>query len=386
MDSGSRSAAGPAHNRNLGGGLTEIHPAAERRYERPAAIASVAAALVLLFTATTLLTHAWRAQRLDRAQAKYQAGQELAAGGRNAEAAQDFREALAYSHDDPVYRFALAQSLVALKQYGEAENYLNDLRAADPTSGPVNLMLARIAAAEGRDDNAIDDYHRAIFGYWPEHPEQNRLAARVELTGIFDREGRTKEALAELLQLAGEAPDEPARLEAASMLLGHGSPSHAAELYRSVLAAHPRDAAAEQGLGEAYFAMGDFVGARRAFDAAVRYGSITPALAERIAFINSVLDLDPTLLRLTARQRFERAHELLSRTLAAAGQCAAVPPDAFQKAQAVLAKSARGMRSGETAEMLTAAQSLWRARADACPRLPATDQPLAVLMNRMRNQ
>jgi enoyl-CoA hydratase/carnithine racemase len=132
--------------------------------------------------------------------------------------------------------------------------------------------------------------------------------------------------------------------------------------------------------------MGDFVGARRAFDAAVRYGSITPALAQRIAFINSVLDLDPTLLRLTAKQRFERAHELLSRTLAAAQQCAAVPPDAIRKAQAALPEFARRMRNGETAEMLTMAQSLWRARAAACPHLPATDQPLAVLMNRMRNQ
>ncbi len=375
-----------AHNRGLGGDLTEIQPTAERRFERPAAAASVAAALVLLFAATTLLTHAWRAERAGRAQAKYQAGLALAAQGRNAEAAQDFREALAYGRDDAAYRIALAQSLMALQHYGEAENYLNDLRIADPASGSVNLMLARIAAAEGRDGEAADDYHRAIFGYWPERPEQNRMAARVELIGILDRDAKPKEALAELLQLAGEAPDEPARLRVASMLLEHGSPDHAAELYRAVLAAHPRDATAEQGLGEAYFAMGEFAAARRAFDAAVRYGSITPALARRIAFLNSILDLDPTLLRLTARQRFARARELLGRTLAAAQQCAAVPPDGIQKAHTVLAESARRMQNGETAEMLTLAQSLWKARAEDCPRLAAADQPLAVLMNRMRNQ
>jgi tetratricopeptide (TPR) repeat protein len=349
---------------------------------------SVAAALVLLLTGTTLLTHAWRAARVSRAQARYREGVARAAEGRNAEAAEAFREALAYSHDEPVYRFALAQSLVALKRYNEAENYLYDLRVADPTNGPVNLMLARIAAAAGRDEEAIDYYHRAIFGYWPENVEQSRTKARLELIGIFDREGKPKQALAELLQLAAEAPetDVAARLQAASMLLAHGSPEHAADVYRGILASHPRDAEAQQGLGEAYLAMGDFAAGRHAFYAAVRFGSITPALAERIAFINSILDLDPTLLRLTARQRFVRAHELLSRTVTAAKPCAAAPQELIARAEAALAEQEKGMRSGETADMLTLAQSLWKARMAECPRLPVIDKPLAVLMNRMLNQ
>ena len=353
-----------------------------------AAMVSVAAALVALLAVTVLLDRAYRAARLSRAQGRYQEGLKLAAQRRDAEAAEDFRAALIYAHDDPKYKFALAQSLVALKRYGEAENYLLELRAADPTNGPVNLMLARIAGAAGRYEEATDDYHRAIFGYWPEQAGLNRTTARLELIGLYDREHQPKQALAELLQLAADLPDSDvlSRLRVSDMLLARGAPEHAEDLYRAILASHPHDKAAWQGLGEVQFAAGDFTAARHSFDAAVRYGSITPALAERIAFVNSILDLDPTLLRLTARQRFERARELLGRTLAAAGRCAGIPPDLDTQAQTLLAEAERRLRNGETAEMLTLAQSLWKARMAACPRQPETDRPLAVLMRRMVNQ
>lgn len=348
---------------------------------------SAGIALVLLFAITIFLNGAYRRTRLSRAEARYDEGIAFAAQGRNAEAAEDFRAALLYEHDNPRYRFALAQALVALKRWNEAENYLLELRAADPTSGPVNLMLAHIAAADGRDEEAIDDYHRAIFGYWPDHQEENRTKTRLELIAVLDRDHQQKQALAELLQLADEVPDSDVamRRKVAAMMLAHGSPQHAAELYHAIVATHPRDAAAQQGLGEAEFAMNNLAAAQRAFHAAVRYANITPALAQRIAVINSVLDLDPTLLRLTARQRFDRAHELLGRALAAAGRCSAVPADLVNAAQTALA-STRRQRDGETAEMLAVTQSIWKARLAGCSQLPIVDQPLAIVMAKMPNQ
>ena len=347
-----------------------------------------AIALVTLFTITVFLNRAYHRTRLSRAEGSYRTGERLAGAGRNAEAAEDFRAALLYEHDDPRYRFALAQSLVALKRWSEAENYLLDLRTSDPTSGPVNLMLARIAANEGLTDGAIDNYHRAIFGYWPDKPEENRVEARMELIGLLDRMGQSKAALAETLALADEIPDSDTatRERAAQMLLAHGSPQHAAEVYRALVAAHPHDAGARQGLGESLYEMGDIAGALASYHAAVRYGSITPALAARIALLNSILDLDPTLLRLTYRQRFERARELLSRTAASAARCAATPAGLMNEAQTELAQTARRQREGDTAQMLTLAQTLWRARTAACPGQPEPDQPLAVLMTRMPNQ
>lgn len=353
---------------------------------------SAGVALALLFAVTIALNGAYRGARLSRAQGRYQAGMQLAAAGRNAEAAENFRAALLYEHDSPEYRYALAESLVALHRFGEAENYLFELRAADPTNGLVNLMLARIAASDHRDAEAIDDYHRAIFGYWPEHEEQNRVAARLELVSILDRDGQSKQALAEILQLADDVPDNDLamREKVAGMLLAHGSPEHGADIYKAIVTAHPRNAVARQGLGDADYAMGRFQDALVAYHAAVRYGSITPALASRIALLNSILDLDPTLVRLSARQRLARAQELLERALAAAQRCAAVSPDLLAAAQAELAappkKRAARDSDGETPVTITLAQTLWKARQAACPNQPDTDQPLAVLMNRMSNQ
>jgi tetratricopeptide (TPR) repeat protein len=346
-----------------------------RRTASLTAMLWVATALVLLGALTAALDGVYRRARLSRAEASYREGVRLASAGRDADAAEDFRAALLYEHDSRRYRLALAQSLVALRRWNEAENYLLELRAADPSSGPINLMLARIAASDGRTNEAIDDYRRAVFGYWPDKPEANRVSARLELVGILDRLGQPKRALAELLQLADEVPeaDTDTRRKVAGMLLAHGSPQHAAEIYRAMVAAHPHDAAALEGLVETEFAGGDFAGAFAAFQAAVRYGGITPALAARIALLNSILALDPTDLRLSTRQRLKRAGELVARAQAAAARCAALPPQSAPPPGA------------DAAEEIALAQAIWKARMAACPNQPEPDQALAILMNRMPN-
>jgi tetratricopeptide (TPR) repeat protein len=355
----------------LGGAISQL-----RRTTSWTALVYTGTALVLLAATTAALNGAYRRTRLSRAEARYRAGMALASAGRHADAADDFRVAMLYEHDDPRYRLALAQSLVALKRWNEAGNYLFELRAADPTSAPLNLMQARIAAALGHDQEAIEDYHRAIFGYWPEQPVENRVSARLELIRMLDRLGEPKAALAELLEVADEVPeaDLATRRRVAAMLLAHGSPQHAAEVYRAIVTAYPRDAAAREGFGETEFARGDFAGALAAFHAAVRYGSITPALAGRIALLNSILELDPTPLRLGARQRLARARALLARAQAAAGRCRALPA------------APAAARGADAAETIALAQAIWKARMAACPRQPEPDQPLAILMNRMPNQ
>ena len=352
------------------------------------AVLSVAVATVLLFAATTVLNNAYRGTRRARAERQYRAGVQLASAGRNAQAADDFRAALVYEHDNADYRLALAKSLIAQEQFGEAQTHLVDLRDADPTDGPVNLMLARIAARENRDADAVTDYHRAIYGFWPDHPEQNRISARFELIGVLERDHQQKQVLAELLELAGELPDSDVdhRQEVASMLLSHGSLQHAAEVFRAIVAARPSDAAAQQGLGEAEFQLSDFVAARQAFQMAAQVEPSNLDVQQHLAACDAVIDLDPTLVRLSANQRFMRAQTLLNRTLDSAERCGVVPAGLSEQAQKALAEKPRRKRDGDTVDILMLSQQVWRQRLQGCPKRAPTDQALAAVMSKLAKQ
>lgn len=346
------------------------------------------AALVLLFSFATVLNSAYRATRRNRAEDRYHDGLALAGAGRDAAAVDEFRAALTYEHNDARYTLALARSLVKLGRWSEAETYLNELREDDPTDSAINLMLARIAAQNRRGPDAVTYYQRAIYGMWPEHSEQSRIAARFELVDLLDRGRQNKQALAELLQLAGDVParDYVTTQRVAALLLAHGSPDHAAELYRAILAAQPHNAAAREGLADALFAMGDYAGARTAYRAAQRDGASGSTLDQRLAISESVLQLDPTQMRLSGSQRFERARELLDRTQASAAQCGAISPDLAASAQQALASSGKRRRDGDTVQLLTLAEQIWKDRPARCAPQSESDRALDAVMAKLQKQ
>lgn len=361
---------------------------AESRITTRGAIVWVGIALIVLFVFISFLSRAYHGTRRSRAEARYREGTSLAQQGKNEQAAEDFRAALVYEHDDPKYRFALAKALISLGRWEEANSHLLELEQRDPTDGPINQMLARLATRAGRYDDAIDDYNRAIYGYWPENPDENRIATRLELIQVLDQEGRQKQVLAELLALAGEVPenDLDMRRKVAAMLLAHHSPQHAAEMYRAILSTHSHDAASQQGLGEADFDLGDYVSARNAFRAALRNGAKDPAVTQRIAISEAILDLDPTLVRLSANQRRQRAEELLRRSLASVSACTTVPQDLSTAADKILTSKAKRRTEDDTAETLTLAQELWELRQTACAQKPETDQALTAVMAELAKQ
>lgn len=352
------------------------------------ALVWVSAALVLLFSFATLLNSAYRATRRNRAEERYRGGLALAAAGSDAEAVDEFRAALIYAHNDARYTLALARSLVKLGRTSEAETYLDELREDDPTDAAINLMLARIAAQNRREDDAVTDYQRAIYGFWPEHSDQSRVTARFELVGLLDRRRQSKQALAELLQLADAVPprDIPTRRRVAALLLSHGSPDHAADLDRAILASQPHDAAARQGLADALFAMGDYAGARNAYRLAQRNGASDAALDQRLAISDTVLQLDPTQMRLTAGQRFDRARELLDRVQSSAAQCGEISPGLTENARQLLAASEKRRRDGDTVQLLTLAEQIWKDRPAGCAPQSAADQALDAVMAKLQRQ
>jgi len=347
----------------------------------------VAASLVLLMTFTGFLARAYYNTRSSRAEELYQDGIKLAGTGHYEQAADEFRAALVYEHNSETYRMALARSLMELGRWSEAETHLAELREVDPTNGQINLMLARIAAQQRRYDDAIMYYQRAIYGFWKDNPVENRISARFELIGILEREGQRRQVLAELLDLAAEAPEEDTatRQRIATLLLANGSPDHAAEVYRAILTTNREDGAAQKGLGDALFATGDFVGARNAYRTAERDGLNDPTIEQRLKECDSVLQLDPSLVRLSANQRFDRARDLLALTSASAQQCTTLPADLNDAAQKLFEEKPSRRRDGDTVEMITLAEQVWKVRQSACAG-QAPDAALAAVMSKIQNQ
>lgn len=344
----------------------------------------VAAALVVLFGATELLARGYRAARNERAETHARRGQALKQEGRYAEAADEYRAALSFSPHVFTYRLSLAASLMSLKDWREASRHLAELRETDPTSGAVNLMLARIESAENQPEAAEAAYQRAIFGYWPEDPRGNRLRARFELIDLYDRMGERNKLLSELLEAAAEAPPEPElRNQVGRLLLRHGAEEQAVEAFRESTRLDEKDPGAWVGLGEAARAMGNYRTAVSAFRAAQRRAPEDKNVARLLVETARAMDLDPTGVRLGAAERNRRSRELVRRAIAQIETCGDLSPAA--RGVAELARGALAIRhrgEDDTPQMLALAEELWHVRAPGC-KAAQGDAALELVMARV---
>jgi tetratricopeptide (TPR) repeat protein len=277
--------------------------------------------LATLFGATTVLANWYSHERLRRASDYFNAGQRLEARGENVEAIEAYRNALEISPKSD-YRLALAQALIRSGRPEGASAYLNELLRADIASGEPNLLLARIAAKEGRIDTAVNYYQRAIYGYWPLDAQKNRLAARWELIGLLESTHMEKQAIAQLLELSEQAPgDAPVLLQVAKRLLANGAPSQAAELFREVLKIQTGNGEAQAGLAEAELALAQYVDAQAAFRKALREGQDNEEVRRAYETVNQVLALDPVRHDLSPIERYRRSLLLLERSAALISAC-----------------------------------------------------------------
>lgn len=344
----------------------------------------VAGSLVVLFAATELLARGYRAARSERAETHASLGQTLKQEGRYSEAAEEYRAALSFSPHAFNYRLSLATALMSLKDWREAGRHLAELREADPTSGAVNLMLARIESAENRTEAAETAYHRAIFGYWPEDPLGNRLRARFELIALYDRTGERNKLLSELLEAAAEAPPEPdLRNQVGRLLLRHGAEEQAAEMFRESTRLDEKDPRAWVGLGEAERAMGNYRTAGSAFRAAQRRTPEDKEIARLLIETAQAMELDPTGVRLGAAERNRRSRELVRRAVEAVEGCASLSPAA--RGVAELARGALAIRrrgEDDSPQMLALAEELWQVRAPGCE-VARRDAALELVMARV---
>jgi tetratricopeptide (TPR) repeat protein len=355
-------------------------------------IASAFAAMALLFGVTTIVVHWYQTERHARADRYFQIGESLARKGQNEAAVEQFRNALSISRNNPQYRLAIAETLMKVGRYEEAAIYFHELLQVSPGDAIPNLMLARIDMRERDTAAAIDSYHRAIYGRWPDNSRADRLEARWELVGVLAKSGESKQVLAELLAIAEDAPNDlTTQARAAHMLLEYGAAHQAAELFREVLRRNPHDADAEEGLGDAAMALNNDSLAQLEYRRALRDNPKDKAVRQKLTLVSDVLSLDPTARGLSSQERYRRSRAVAGRALAALEGCLAglqPQPEAAKDAAAKAAKSlaSRRPRSLDDAvdNNLNLADQLWTMKNDTCGADKETDPALERVLERVK--
>ncbi len=345
--------------------------------------ARIFAALCVIAVAAFIATRTFAAANRRTAQADasrwHQIGAAQLAAGDPSGALAAFRRASLVDRDNRTYRFALADALRRSGDDAAALDVLRRLRESVPEDVAVNASLARLEAARGSVEDAVRYYQTAILGLWQPARIDERRALRVELIEFLLAHGAPERALAEALKLSGEIPDEAAdHVRAGQLLRRAGSPARAEAQFSAALRRDPRDPAALAGAGEAAFATGEYEHAR---DYLRRISGGTGN--ERLAISQLVLDIDPLLPRLTARERDRRLARAVDELQARAAGCANAA--AVQQALADLQHTfaaAHATSADNLGPDLSRVAGLARGVSTACPPAQPIDRAIVLIAAR----
>ena len=180
------------------------------------------------------------------------------------------RSALAYAPGQRSIEIDLAEALAGAGRTQEATSYFTTLWEAEPGSGIINLQLARLAARQGNETEALERYRASIYGNWEGDGTVRRRTVRMELIDYLIDRHRYSQAKAELIIAAGNAPDDPAiKLQVAALMEKAGDPGNAGQIYKTILQHAPHNLPATEGAARTAFALGNFVQARDYVDKAL---------------------------------------------------------------------------------------------------------------------
>lgn len=267
--------------------------------------------LVPLFTTTGVIVRLFHEKQSSIAAAWEDAGNTNLQTGHADAAIENFRNSLLYAPDDSGVQLELAEALAAQGQVDEAENYLFTLRTADPENSMIDLQLARISAGRDAITAAVNFYHGAAFGQWPNNSHKNRLATRRELIEFLLGHNRRDQARAEALSLAADNPVDPDVLDAAAGYLANaGDNQNALAEYEAVLRLAPANVDALVGAGNASLALFQFSEADRYFTRALQHGAKRENVASLRDLAAAAGELDPFNTRVSERERQVRTMEI----------------------------------------------------------------------------
>jgi tetratricopeptide (TPR) repeat protein len=283
--------------------------------------------LIPFFVLTGFLARSYHDKKAQLAQDWYRRGETNLQATKAAVAIEDFRTALVYAPETPLYRLRLAQALVAAGRYEEGRAYLLSLWEKEPGNGVLNVELARLAVRRNDVNEAIRYFRNAVYGVWETDPPARRRAARLELCEFLIRAGAKEEAQPELVALAGDLPPDPAvHLRVAQMFLEVEDYDRAIRQYRIVLKAQPGNADALAGAGKAAFQKADYASARQFLQQAVRVNSGDTASAQLLETSNLILEIDPYRSRLSTADRAARAARAYQQAQSRLQACIAAQP------------------------------------------------------------
>jgi tetratricopeptide (TPR) repeat protein len=349
--------------------------------------ASISLLLVLALGVTGFVSSAYQRKKQSLGEEHYVLGQQLEKRGDLPAAVEEYRKALLFSPDKAEYRISFAASLIDSGRLDEAESHLDQLLQEDPTNGVLNLMRARLALRRNRVPRAIEYYQRAVYEYWPASHAYERRQGRWELISLLERAGRRQEAVGELMAMYANASSDPKlKAQIGFQLLDNGAISEAIDIFRELTRNSNHDSQAHRGLGEAYFASGQFISARHAYERALRYNPKDRESSDALSFTNAVIDLDPELSGLSSAERFRRSQNLLRRVLADLGKCSASEQNKEKLDTAAnLLQSPPKNNPDLALEMQQTAKQLWTARSQICGTKPTDDNVLATVFERVLN-
>jgi thioredoxin-like negative regulator of GroEL len=265
-------------------------------------------ALIALAIAAFLVTRAIaisnREMTLRDAAEWFRRGQLAMETGHIDEAIDSLRRATVRDRNDKRYVLTLAQALALKHDQEGARSLLMTLRESEPEDRDINLQLARLAAARQDVTEALRFYHNTLYATWPPEMVGARRAVRIELARFLLSHGQSGRAIAELLALGADMPDELAlHLEMAQLFADAGDQPHALDQFQRALRQDPDNRAAIAGAGLAAFSVGDYTGARsllRRLPPDADNARATRELADL------VLSKDPLATRIGSTERRQR--------------------------------------------------------------------------------
>lgn len=274
---------------------------------RPAVVlATLVVFAILGFSLVGHLVNRFGEQRKALSRHLYQRSLAEQRRGDSQDAIADLRAALDYDSDNFQYQLSLARLLRDSGNTPEAETYLINLWERDPQNGAVNLALARLFARQHLTQKAIQYYHNAMYGVWPENSDAERENIRREAVQYLIADKAYPDAQAELISWTTVLPpNNDLHLAVGDLFSEAHDYEHALEEYKEMLH-HGKNASALTGAGKAAYQLGRYHTAQNYLIEAERVEPQNKEVKQMLDTSSAVLDADPFMLRLSSKERNQR--------------------------------------------------------------------------------